>query len=300
MANVSTAQILHLKNKGSIAEIPFGPALFLTPFNISFAVVALLGNSLITVSLQRVSSFHPSTRLLLRCLAVTDLCVALITQPIHVSSLFKGISGINLAMFDVARKISYVFTFLLCEVSIFTSTALSIDRFLALHLGLSYRTIVTLKRVCFVLICFCVLGISNGLMFITLGKEIALIVSVVLSVLSVFVSIFSYKKIFFSLRQRQVGVQVRRGGGRMTALNIAKYKETVSSVQVVQLAFLACFLPVIVVASLEAFGKGNKIAWNLNVSLLFFNSALNPILYTWKIKAMRQAVKDTMRRIQCH
>ena len=187
---------------------------------------------------------------------------------------------------------------MLCEVSIFTSTAISLDRFLALHLGLRYRIFVTLKRVRLVVILFWLAGISNGIMFIVSGSAIALSVAVVLTVLSVFVSTFSYTKIFLMLRQRHVQIQDQGDTARIM-VNIAKYKETVSSIKVVQLALIACYLPAIVVVSFQALEKATQIAWELTISLLFFNSALNPILYTWRIKALRQAVKDTIRRILC-
>ena len=33
--------------------------------------------------------------------------------------------------------------------------------------------------------------------------------------------------------------------------------------------------------------------------LLYFNSTLNPFLYCWKVKEVRQAVKQTIRRALC-
>ena len=50
--------------------------------NIPLSITAFLGNVLIIVALQKVSSIHPPSKLLLACLASTDLCVGLITQPL--------------------------------------------------------------------------------------------------------------------------------------------------------------------------------------------------------------------------
>ena len=287
------------RREESVALIPKDLALFLIPLNILFAISAFLGNLLILTSLPRAHSVHPPTKLLFRCLAIADLCVALISLPIHITSLFLGISNINLIVFSYATSINDLFSVILCEVSIFTSTAISLDRFLALHLGLRYRIFVTLKRVRWVVILFWLAGISNGTMFIVSGSAIALSVAVVLSALSVFVSTFSYTKIFLMLKQRQVQIQDERDTARII-VNIAKYKETVSGIKVVQLALIACYLPAIVMVSLRALEKATQIVWELNASLLFFNSALNPILYIWRIKALRQAVKDTIRGILCH
>ena len=296
--NVFTMLNYTTRREETVGLIPVNFALFLIALNILFAIFTFLGNLLILTSLPRVYSVHPPTKLLFRCLAIADLCVAPISLPTHITSLFRGISNVNLIILKYATNINYLLSIMLCEVSIFTSTAISLDRFLALHLGLRYRIFVTLKRVRFVVILFWLTGISNGIMFIVSGSAIALSVAVVLTVLSVFVSTFSYTKIFLMLRQRHVQIQDQGDTARIM-VNIAKYKETVSSIKVVQLALIACYLPAIVVVSFQALEKATQIAWELTISLLFFNSALNPILYTWRIKALRQAVKDTIRRILC-
>ena len=46
--------------------------------NIPQSITAILGNALIIVALQKLSSLHPASRLLLGCLAATDLGVGLI------------------------------------------------------------------------------------------------------------------------------------------------------------------------------------------------------------------------------
>ena len=59
-------------------------AVFLFALNILLSITTTLGNALILFVLHRVSSLHPPTKLLFRCLAVTDLFVGLIAQPVGV------------------------------------------------------------------------------------------------------------------------------------------------------------------------------------------------------------------------
>ena len=54
-------------------------------------------------------------------------------------------------------------SFALCGVSVFTSTAISVDRFLALRMGVRYRKVVRLRRVPTAITCFWLIGISVGL-----------------------------------------------------------------------------------------------------------------------------------------
>ena len=52
--------------------------------NIIFSITAVLGNILIFIAFHNESSFHPPSKLLFRCLAVTDLGVGVFAQPAFV------------------------------------------------------------------------------------------------------------------------------------------------------------------------------------------------------------------------
>ena len=74
-----------------MAKIPSGVWVSLIALNIFPSIFATLGNVLILVALQKVSSIHPPTKLLFRCLAVTDLCVGLLGQPLYVYVNYIGL-----------------------------------------------------------------------------------------------------------------------------------------------------------------------------------------------------------------
>jgi len=82
-------------------------------------------------------------------------------------------------------------------------------------------------------------------------------------------------------------------------LNIARYKKTVSSILWVQLALLACYIPWGILALLFAMGIENGMAWIAAETMMYLNSSLSPILYCWKIREVRQAVKDIIRQLNC-
>ena len=56
---------------------------FFSALNIFLSIVASMGNALTLGSLHKESSLHPPTKRLFRCLAVTDLCVGVIIQPLE-------------------------------------------------------------------------------------------------------------------------------------------------------------------------------------------------------------------------
>jgi len=57
--------------------------------NIFLSITAFLGNVLIIAVLPKVSSLHPPSKLLVACLASTDLCVGLVVQPLYVNVLLS-------------------------------------------------------------------------------------------------------------------------------------------------------------------------------------------------------------------
>ena len=276
---------------------------------------ATLGNVLILVALRNVSSIHPPTKLLFRCLAITDLCVGLLGQPLYVYVVYITIS-LDTGNFIVELYYVYLFIiYVLVAVSILTLAAISVDRLLALLLGLRYRHVVTLCRVRVVIACVWFIAVSNASLYCV--ALILLLFRVLLAlvwtfrafiIFSIIVSTFSYTKIFFTLRHQQAQVrdhvQPEQSSRVRSVLNIARYKKTVYSVAWIQFAMLACYGPNIVMAFLWNFGNIDHstevmVAGEVSLCLIFLNSSLNPVLYCWRIKDIRQEVKNLIRKCLC-
>ena len=122
-----------------------GELVFLSVINTFLPITAFLGNTLILVALRKDTSIHSSSKLLYRNLAITDLCVGIIVEPLRVA---HWISVVN-RRWDICYYAYFTGSFLgvtLCPVSLITLTTISVDRLLALLLGLRYRQVVTLKR----------------------------------------------------------------------------------------------------------------------------------------------------------
>ena len=122
-----------------------GHLTFLSGVNAFLSVTAFLGNTLVLIALHKESSLHPPSKLLLRSLATTDLCVGLISEPLTVIY-WMSISNEKWNICPFALMAQFITSYILCGVSVATLTAISVDRLLALLLGLRYRQVVTLKR----------------------------------------------------------------------------------------------------------------------------------------------------------
>ena len=271
--------------------------ILLTTFNILLAISAFLGNVLIIAALRNATSLHSPSKFLFYCLASTDLCTGLIFQPIY----------INFLMSPDGSKRCYYLTLcswpvgmIFCGVSLLTLTAISVDRLLALLLGLRYRHVVTLRRMRIVIIAFWVLGAIYAFLYLYNESITIILVSIIL-LICIFTSTISYTKIYLELRRHRTRVQHVRhqlnGGG--IPLNIARYRKTVSSTLWLQMIQLACYLPfgIVIVAFNTALHRPSLyLAFNVSVSCGVLTSVLNPVLYCWKIREVRQAVKNIIRQ----
>ena len=164
--------------------------------------------------------------------------------------------------------------------------------------------VVTSKRVLWSVICFWTLSIC----FLASGFKSYRIMSYYSSIaipLCLVVSTCCYTKIYLKLHHHQAQIQehVHQGQpNRHEPLNIGRYRKTVSSALWVQLSVIACYLPMGIASVVVATGGLSPtlvVAWAYSSTLLFFNSTLNPILYCWKIKAVRRAVINIFKQIIC-
>ena len=299
MVNITGDGNFTSKLNQALSPLPAGMIEFFLTLNIFLSITASLGNVLILIALHKVSSIHPPTKLFFRCLAVTDLCVGLVVQPLFVTLMLAYFTNMNVTAQRSISNTYNVSSVILCGVSSLITTAISVDRLLALLLGLRYRHVVTLRRVRVVITCFWLISASGGSIMMW-RRDIAINIASVHLTLSVVISFFCYRKIHLKLRhQQQNTVPGGQTNGRGIPMNIARYKKSVSSILWVQLALAACYVPWSILTLLSVIGIENYMAWITTQTLIHLNSSLNPILYCLKIKEVRQAVKATIKRLDC-
>ena len=278
-------------------------SIYFSAVNIFLSITAFLGNFLILVALNKESSLHPPSKILYRCLATTDLLVGLVTQPLA-ATYWISLVHEHWSLCRYARGALYISGFALCGVSLLTLTAISVDRLLALLLGIRYRQIVTLKRTCIITATFWIFSVAAA-SFSVSHARITLWCSIIVIPSCSVISIASYTKIFRTLRHNQAQVQdrVQQQSSQTTALNMARYSKAVSSALWVQLALAVCYAPTVLVLLVQASRKtysSHVVVINAIADILtYFNSTLNPFLYCWKVKEVRQAVKQTIRQALC-
>ena len=185
-----------------------------------------------------------------------------------------------------------------------TAATISIDRLLALILGLSYKPTVSVKRVRIVLIIFWLGSFSVGFSHWIGLYSVAYGTSFVVILLSVFASVFSFIKIALKLRQQQARVRQRveqeqvNGGG--IPLNIARYKKMIHSAAWLQMTLIVCYMPsltVVILSRIVTQRVEKLFLYYSAMTVLFLNSSVNPILYCWRIGEVKKEVKNTLKQI---
>ena len=175
-----------------------------------------------------------------------------------------------------------------------TLTAVSVDRLLALLLGLRYKQIVTLQLTYVMTINFFVVSTAFSTLRTFLNSTVGSLYVIIVVSLCLVILVFSYTTIFLTLRHHQNQVQDHvQQPNQINQLNMARYRNAVSTALWLQFMLVVCYLPYVISVTLIIYaGPSSSVsfAWSYSVTLICLNSSLNPILYSWKFDEMRQAV----------
>ena len=268
----------------------------LSVINTLLAVTAIVGNILILIALHRETSLHLPSKALIRNLVVSDLCVGFVEFLLVGKwiSILQGQWQIC-PYFYLAYKIGASTSI---SVSLSTLAVISVERLLALLLGLKYRQVVTLRRVYVIVIAAWVLGVGNAILAM-LNPDVK-IASATGSIMCLITAFFCYTGIFFRIRRHQTQVHriTREQENQTPAFDITRYRKTVSTALWLQLALVVCYFPHMLLAPFaypeieKTLSSALYFPLFFTITLMFFNSTLNPILYCWKIKEVRGTVKD--------
>ena len=276
-----------------------------------FAFTAVVLNVLVILALRNIPSLPRKTlKTLLLSMSVSDLGVGLVAQPLNIYVLVSNIkfffkSYIDLdhydAIFNAHRVVGNVLTY----ASFFSIVALSADRFLVIRLQLRYQDAVTHKRAIVGVISFWLLSAFLPLFrFLEwLPENKSFILFVTIQFICLIISGLFYFKIFLALRQHAAQVQnvPAECGERNEAVNAARERKAAFGVFYVYLTFVACYLPQIsfnIAAKIIDIERPN-LEYKVNLhatNLLVLNSSLSPLIYCWKMRRIRQAMIDVLRR----
>ena len=267
--------------------------------NTLFSFIAVLANILILYALYKASSLHSPSKALLCSLALSDLGVGAIVQPLFIAYRWAQING-YLPELCTPGIISHIEGSHLSAVSFLTMTAISIDRLLALLLRIRYHSTVTLKRVFVILLLIWVLsGLWASLWFT--NQRMYSLISILLIPICFLITIFSYIKIYFCLRRQiiQLGTHAQASTSIETVNDVTatpsqtRYRKSVINMFYLFCVFILSYLPYLshkILVGILGWRTSMSVLFSYGLTFVYVNSSLNPVIYCWRIPEVKQLV----------
>ena len=269
--------------------------------NLALAFVAIFGNALVLYGVWKTSSLRSPFILLLCGLASTDFSVGFIAQPISIATSFAHLFSRSVNLEVIFIKISTAIAFCLCGVSLAMMTGISIDRLIAIHKPLQYPSIVTSSRVTRILVAIWIVSILAGSSVFWKKRVLfAFLCSYVFICLSI--SIICHATMYKIMRRHrlQIHSQIQAFDDRNARnIRIISLRKSAFNAYVLFIVLVICYCPFLVVYIVNTIGKAGelKLGILLSSTMVFLNSALNPLLYCWRIREVRLVLLRTFRKI---
>ena len=275
----------------------FSSSIFNCVVNAFSAYTATMLNILTIHAVRKTSTLPKPLKTLLLSLAVSDLGVGLLAQPLYIARIVNPTNFFK----TVLRITSTLFAF----ASFFHVVAISVDRFLAIHLHLRYQELVTHKRVVAVVISIWTLSLLFPLLiyYLKLGKPVLVVINAILGFCFIITGII-YSRMYSTARHHANQIQVLQMQVAQNSQieNDARKRKSAISMFYVYLVFLVCYLPQYCVGVTRRLiqsppSTALRGVYLYSLTLMLLNSSLNPVIYGWKMRHIRHAMIDVLRNI---
>ena len=270
-------------------------------FNIFLTYTAFMLNIVTIYAIYKTSTMLNTLKTLLLSLACSDAAVGLFSQPLYTFFLINWLRLDNPSC--NAKQVRTILNSLFSGASFLGVVAVSVDRFLAVHLHLRYQELVTHKRVVIVVASQWVSSVFFSLIILWGSFFMRKLITVVFSAIGFILTFVVYVKIYLIVRRHKNQIQSEQvkevaQTGEMT--NFAALVKSTVGVFYVYLVFLVCYLPFTIgIAGFRTSDMSFLFTdfYPFSLTLMYLNSSLNPVIYCWKMRHIRHAIVDILRNI---
>jgi len=268
----------------------------LLPLSFVVCFMTTFTNLIVICTIIKTTSLHSPSNFLILGMAISDFGVGVFGLPVHIVSLFYELYD-DLRYYCMVYDIFYCVMWLAGSTSILTLGTLTTDRFVAVFSHLKYAEIVTSRRVGIALLVIWVYSIMGWLMYYFITERVMIFHEVVVFI-TIVMDIYFMIKINRCVRRHVLQIKAQQQAAQQT-LNIQTLKRSVNPMYYMFGAFVCCCFPYYSASiAVGAIGKTMDviIAFKVSEFLFLLNSLLNPVIYFWRIAALRTAgsniVKD--------
>ncbi|CAH3108703.1 unnamed protein product [Porites lobata] len=260
-------------------------------FNAFLCYTAIALNIITIEALRNTSSIPCTLKTLLLSLAVSDLGVGLLVHPLYIARLVMNTEqGSNISAYHGVYTVHLIIGYVFSNASFLGVVLLTVDRFLAIHLHLRYRQLVTHKRV---IVAVILKGLLSSVSSLFNLDRILEKVNETTSAI-IYRTVKHHKNRIHALQVQQAA----QNAGQMA--NSARLRKTVVTTFYAYIVFLVCYLPLFCVRAVTATRGESALGLHLlyyAATIMYLNSSLNPLIYCWQMRHIRQAVVHILRSV---
>lgn len=297
MNSTSTSNVT--KNSCKVFLLPeYIPQFFLGDLDVFFVVAAVieslscpftvLFNALVIVAVKTKRRLQTHLNILLASLALTDLMVGLVVQPLHITTTVFHLRGKSAN--DVCKTMSaFLISFLsFSAASLFHLALISGERYLAIKHPFIHGTVVTKRRLMTATIL--VWGVVPLRVVLVNLRAISLIFQGVIVFLIVLFQVLVYQEAR-QHEKRILSQQVSLEARTKFEKERKALKLTTTIILAIGLCYVPTFILVLITGRLMhsvSYALGSSF-YHVSVLPMIFNSLLNPVIYTVRKKQFRIA-----------
>ena len=266
--------------------------------NVLFALCATVFNSIVLFAIWKTRSLHTPSNVLLIGLAASDLAVGCMVQPLYIVTKLLEIHQ-HLSSFCRLRSTMETITLVVSGASFLTLTSIGVERFLALYLHLRYNAIITCKRTTTYLAILWLLSGSWALTRFGLKPRMFATITGSVIIVLLLMNTWAYVQIFRFVKRHKTQIENVSSSlhTSCSAGDISKYVKTVVTMATILVILIVSYASFVGITNALAFGFGGKskrralsTAYTVLSNWMFVTASLNPILYSWRLEEIRQAV----------
>jgi hypothetical protein len=269
--------------------------------NALFGIVASCGNIIFIVSLWKTNTLHTSSNLLLGNLAIADLLVGLLVQPLYVAYKAGELNGKYTCFVHISFS---TLAWLAVGVSFLTLTTISFERYIAILKPFFYLTLLQERNV--VVVSVLIWLISLALVFsrfVGVSSFLFYAICCTIIVISFTTTTFIYIKIFRLAKHHHKSIIDTRHhesvkNGRENLVQETKLTKTIGLVTGIFFLSYVPTLCIMVYYSIRGYGRVVKTVYSWPDTILFVNSSLNPFIYYMRNQQIRQGVLNMLKRFR--
>lgn len=262
------------------------------------SLAGIIGNTLVFIVLFRNKEYFHGINIFIGALAITDLMVCIIVQPVFIYLLHGALSSNTLKAFD-----NNVFAVMI-QMSLNILLCIAISRLLEITRPFFYRSFATNSRIAIAILVVSVISTVQGILFNTVSSMEAAEPFFQYATVAVFLLI--YVKLYLIARKHRNEIICQ---SRSLAYNhgptgkrFARLRRSTITTAIITGTFVICFLPFSIMNMLDNEDNEQEEYEEARLwitTIVSSSSSLNAYIYALRSENFKNAIKKEFQAISC-